>query len=867
MFCYKLLLETMKVNSIARLGSKYLLIALLLGIGLNQLQAQIISGTMKGDDGQLLIGGTVVVKGTPVGARTDLNGVYKIGASSKDTLVFTYFGFENLELAVGNQTEINVTLKTSVRSLDEVVVIGYGTQRKKEVTGAVVNVGADVISKTATADLAASLQGQVAGVNIQASSGRPGEGANVQIRGLGSINAGALGPLYVVDGIPFENAPNLAPEQIESVDILKDGASAAIYGTRGSNGVILITTKRGKEGQMQVDFSAYGGIQNITSGTPLMNTQQQVYQEIARQGALGRQTNLLILNPNALDNDSDFVGDVQNNNAGIQNYNLFVAGGVPNLTLSFNTNYFRQNGTLINSGFDRLSNRITGQFTKGRFKAFATVGFTNENRQQEPWALYEYGIAQNPMQRPLATIEDIGQNSVEFDEQVSNDILFSFLSRQLDNIDERKVNSSNLALNLEYEIIDGLKFKVNLGRNTYDYKRRFFQPQYLVYDREGNYRPSASRENALLDEDFTSTVRETWENILVYNKKFGKHRVGFTGVISYEQFDSKVFGVGVIYSDDASNDLQTLGSGADGIRPTSNNTRYTLAGKLARVQYNYDDRYLFSASIRRDGSSRFSESNRYGNFPGVSAGWNIHNESFFKVPAVTNFKLRGSWAEVGNQSIPAYAYVPVILTGVNYPFGVDEELNFGNIQRAYVDPNIRWETTVTSNIGIDIGLFENRLTFTADFYNNAKRDMLLQERLTPSSGVYQPRALGVYDVRITNAGNMVNRGMEFALGYQDLTQKGLQYKFNATFTRNVNEVTDLNGVERGYANGRPVVSRGANVDYTTFLAEGYEAGAFFLVQHDGVIKTEEELAEACREVRALRDDLLRALGKAPGASP
>ncbi|MEM9984373.1 MAG: TonB-dependent receptor, partial [Bacteroidota bacterium] len=815
----------------------------LLGIGLNQLQAQIISGTMKGDDGQLLIGGTVVVKGSPVGARSDLNGVYEIGASSKDTLVFTYFGFDNLEVAVGNQTQIDVVLTTNVKSLEEVVVIGYGTQRKKEVTGAVVQVGQDVISKTATADLAASLQGQVAGVNVQASSGRPGDGANVQIRGLGSINAGALGPLYVVDGIPFENAPNLAPEQIESVDILKDGASAAIYGTRGSNGVILITTKRGKEGQMQVDFSAYGGIQNITSGTPLMNTQQQVYQEIARQAALGGQTNLLILNPNALDNDSDFVGDVQNNNAGIQNYNLFVAGGVPNLTLSFNTNYFRQNGTLINSGFDRLSNRITGQFTKGRFKAFATVGFTNENRQQEPWALYEYGIAQAPMQRPLATIEDIGQNSVEFDEQISNDILFSFLSRQLDNIDERKVNSSNLALNLEYEIIDGLKFKVNLGRNTYDYKRRFFQPQYLVYDREGNYRPSASRENALLDEDFTSTVRETWENILAYNKQFGKHRIGFTGVISYEQFDSKVFGVGVIYSDDASNDLQTLGSGADGIRPTSNNTRYTLAGKLARVQYNYDDRYLFSASIRRDGSSRFSETNQYGNFPGVSAGWNIHNESFFKVPAVTNFKVRGSWAEVGNQSIPAYAYVPVILTGVNYPFGVNEELNFGNIQRAYVDPNIRWETTVTSNIGIDIGLFENRLTFTADFYNNAKRDMLLQERLTPSSGVYQPRAQGVYDVRITNAGNMVNRGMEFALGYQDLTQKGLRYKFNATFTRNVNEVTDLNGVERGYANGRPVVSRGPNVDYTTFLAEGYEAGAFFLVQHDGVIKTEEELAE------------------------
>lgn len=816
------------------------LLACLLLFGMGSLHAQTVGGIMRSSDNTLLVGASVVVKGTETGTRTQLDGTFKIGASPQDTLVFSYLGYETKEVPVGSNTQLNVRLLPIISTVDEVVVIGYGTQRKKEVTGAVVNVGEEVIARTATSDLGASLQGQVAGVNIQASSGRPGDPVNVQIRGLGSINANALGPLYVVDGIPYAGTPNIAPEQVASIDILKDGAAASIYGTRASNGVILITTKRGKAGQMQVDFSAYAGVQNITSGTPLMNTLQQMYAEEVRLEALGRDPLIFFFNPRALEYDSDFVGDVQRDNSPIQNYNLSVSGGVENLTFTINTNYFDQQGVLINSGFSRLSNRVTGEFKKGRFKAFATIGFTNENKQQEPWALYEYGISQMPWQPPLNGIESAGQNSVSI--PVRNPILYSFLSQQLENIDERRTNSSNMALNVQYEILKGLNFKVNLGRNTWDYRRKFFRPQYLVYGPDGSYNPTASRENALLDEDFIFTHREALENILTYNRQFGGHRINLTALASFEQFESESLGTGVIFSETSSNDLQTLGSGAEAIRPNSNNERRTLTGKMFRVQYNFRDRYLFSASIRRDGSSKFSEPNRYGNFFGGSAGWNIHEEAFFNVPGVSNFKLRASWAEVGNQNIASYAFTPVIETGINYPFGPNEELNFGSIQRTYVDNNIRWETTISSNLGIDLGFWKDRLTFTADFYINNKQDMLLQERLPASVGVYQPRAAGVYDVKVTNAGNMVNRGMEFALAYRGMLDNGLRYTISGTFTRNINEVTDLNGLERGYANGRPVLSRGENVDYTTFLAEGYEAGAFFLVQHDGVIKTQEELA-------------------------
>ena len=816
---------------------------LLLLLGMANAQST-IKGTVTGD-GETLIGVNIIIKGTATGTVTDFDGNYELTATPDDVLVFSYTGFADQEITVGSQTTIDVLMAEDVSTLDQVVVVGYGTQRKKEVTGAVVSIEDDAISKTATSDLATSLQGLVAGVNVQAGSGRPGDAANIQIRGLGSINAGALGPLFVVDGIPYESNPNIAPEQIKSVDILKDGAAASIYGTRASNGVILITTKKGQEGQMKVDFSAYGGVQNITSGTPLMNANQQMYAEEIKLEALQRDPLIFFFNQRALEFDSDFVGDVSNENAPIQNYNINVSGGLKNLTLNVNSNYFNQKGVLINSSFDRLTNRITGEYTKGKFKAFATVGFTEENRTTEPWALYEFSIAQMPWQPPISGLQRIGDNGVQI--PVRNEILYSYLSQQLENTNENKVNSSNIAVNLQYEIIKGLTYKVNLGRNSWDLRAKNFQPQYLVYRSDGSFNPTASREQAILNENFTFTRKDAIENVLNYRTSFGLHNLNLLGVVSYEQFDSKILSTGTLFSENASNDIQTLGAGAEAISPTSLNEERTLSGKLFRAQYNYDEKYLLSASIRRDGSSKFSERNRYGNFLGFSAGWNIHSEDFFTNSTIDALKVRASWAEVGNQDIPSYAFTPVIESGINYPFGVSEALNFGFIQRRYVDSNIKWETTISRNIGIDLSMFDYKLNFTADVYFNSKEDMLLQERLPPSTGTHQPRGIGIYDVKVTNAGNMTNKGIELSLNYQNYLSNGLKYKLTGTFTRNINEVTDLNGIDRGFANGRP--TNFGPADFTTFLAEGYEAGAFFLIQHDEIIKTQEQL-DAYKQIDA-----------------
>ncbi|SDX72206.1 TonB-linked outer membrane protein, SusC/RagA family [Lutibacter oricola] len=815
---------------------------LLLSIGVIQSQSLTLKGTVSGD-GNPLPGVSVIIKGSNSGTTTDFDGLFEIKANTSDVLVFSYMGFKTKEVTIGTTTNLNITLVSDVAALNEVVVVGYGTQRKKEVTGAVINVGEEVIAKTATSDLATALQGQVAGVNIQAASGRPGAAANVQIRGLGSVSSGSLGPLYVVDGIPFEGNPNIAPEQVKSIDILKDGAAASIYGTRASNGVILITTKKGSKGKMKIDFSAYTGIQNITSGTPLMNAEQQMYTEEVLLEALGRDPLIFFFNQDALDYNSDFVGDVQNNNALIQNYNLSLSGGVENLTLNFNTGYFKQDGVLINSGFNRFTNRITGEFKKGKFKAYATLGFTEENRDQEPWGLYEYAITQKPWQPPLADLASIGDNGVQI--PVRNAEQYGYLSKQLGNTDETTVKSSNIAVNLSYEILEGLNYKISLGRNSWDSERNFFQKQYLIYNRDGSYNAGASNEKASLNKDYFWSTKQSIENIVNYNKEFGKHKVGLLAVLSYEKYNSETLGTGVIYSKESGNSLEIISGGSEGITPNGIEEERTLSGKLFRAQYNYDDRYLLSASIRRDGSSKFSEENRYGNFKGFSAGWNIHEEQFFenlKWEKLNSVKLRASWAEVGNQDIPSYSFSPVIESGINYPYGPNESLNFGAIQRRYVDPNIKWETTISKNIGIDITMLDYRLNFTADLYQNDKEDMLLQERLPPSTGTYQPRATGVYDVKTINAGNMVNKGIELALSYKDETASGLKYNISSTFTKNKNKVTDLNGIERGYANARPIVTNGENTDYTTFLAEGYEAGAFFLVEHAGVIKNDEQLA-------------------------
>lgn len=829
-------------NNKTKLTRKYhwLLIFILMLVFVNaKAQEKLtITGSISDESKLPLLGVNVLVRGTNVGAVSDFDGNYEIKASKGETLVFSSIGFTSQSIVVNDQTTVNIVLSYDSEELDQVVVVGYGTQRKIEVTGAVNTVSSATLAKAPVSDLGEAIQGQVAGVNIQASSGRPGENANIQIRGVGSLSTNSLSPLFVVDGIPFESNPNIAPEQIESINILKDGASAAVYGVRAANGVILITTKKGVKGQLRVDYSTYMAVQNITSGVPLMNTNQQLFSDQTINDTDGTVNNTFFLNPNALDFDSDFVDDVQNDNALIQNHSVNISGGVGDLALNINGSYFDQEGVLINSGFNRLTTRINGQYTKERLKVFTSIAITDETREQEPGGLLAYGVAQKPFQPPIANVQPVN-GIVQLGEASGQPELLSFLTRLLNNEDQRKIRSSNLAFNVEYELLKGLTYKISLGRNTWDFRRKFLRPQYLLFNVAGNFVPGASREDAILQESFIFNQRTTIENSFRYNVDFGKHNIKLLALTSYEQFESKTVSTGVIGL--ASNDTDVLTQGQEAINPVGIDTGSKLNGLLGRVQYNFDDRYLLSATLRNDGSSNFPKDNRYEYFYGVSAGWNVSEEAFFKnanLDAVNNLKIRASFAQVGNQSIGFCRYCPVIESGVNFILG-DDQLVFGQVERRIVDPNIQWETKISRNIGLDLSMFKNRLSFTADYYTNDREELLLAQRLPPSTGTAAPRDAS-FNTRVTNAGNLTNEGIELALSYKNETNFGLKWNVSGTFTKNVNEVTNLNGTSRGFSGGVPLTTV-ANIDNTTFLAEGFEAGAFFLLQNNGVIKTEEQL--------------------------
>ena len=819
--------------------------SLLMVLVVQQGYAQVkVSGTVMDEQGTPIPGATILIEGTKTGSIADFDGNFEISANSNAVLVISSIGFTTKKVTVGVSKTIKVILAEDTQALDEVVVVGYGTQKKKEVTGAVAQVKSDIISIAPVSDISESIQGRVAGVNVQAASGRPGEAANIQIRGVGSL-LGSLEPLYVVDGVPYESNPNIAPDQVESMDILKDGAAASIYGVRASNGVILITTKSGKEGKFEVNLSTYTGIQNITSGTPLMNTQQQLFADFSVDNVLnsGNLPGYFITSPELLDYDTNFVEDVQNNNALFRNYELGIGGGTKDLNLGFSTSYNDQEGVLIKSGFDRLSSRLTANFSKGKFKAFATVAYTEENREQEPFAYYEYSIGQNPWQLPLGDLDISDDNVVTI--PVDNTIYFGFLAKQLLNIDDRKSTSTNIAFNLQYELAKGLSYKISLSNNKFDYNRKFFRPTFLIYGRDGELNATASTLEAQLQKDFTMSNRRVLENMLNYDIKFGNHKVNSTVVSSFEDFTSEQLTVGGIGF--PTNSTQEIGQAFSATTPTSFVNNYALSGLLGRIQYSYNERYLLSASIRRDGSSKFGPDNRYGTFGGVSLGWNIAEEGFFKNSflgkSINGLKLRASYAELGNQDVQPYAASTQIETGVNYLFGPNEAIASGLIQRRNANPDLKWETSISKNIGFDLAMFKNKLTLNADFYSNDKEDMLLPFQTPPSVGTTAPGAESVYNPIFINAGKMTNEGIELALEYKNEFKNGFKYGISSTFTKNTNTIVDLNGIERGYSNGRPTFSLGNSIDETTFFAVGHEAGAFFLLKNEGIIKNDADLVE------------------------
>ncbi|XMO85918.1 TonB-dependent receptor [Algibacter sp. AS12] len=826
--------------------SKVLLYTLIFALGcLTTVQAQqiTVSGIVTSSDDNMPIPGVaIVISGTAIGAVTDFDGLYNIQANLKDVLVFSYLGMTTKNVIVTG-AKMNVTMDSDLEDLEEVVVIGYGAVKKKELTGAVSQVKAEAIEQFVTSDVASALQGQVAGVNVTAASGEPGEASNIQIRGVTSLS-GTNTPLFVVNGIPQIGDPGLAPSEIETIDILKDAASTAVYGARGAAGVILITTKQGKSGQMSIDFNYTYGIQSLGSeATPLMNTPDQLFYEITRNNNTQISFPSLIERfPEWINNDNTFDDYVLNRNAEVKTYNLSVSGGTDKLTYNIVTSLFDQDGSIINSNFKRYNGRASTTYNTDNWKIDGSLAFTVENRRRSSTGLIVQAGRYSPFFPVIDPSNEISESS-EVGGVRTPSIALNSLLRRLDDANRDRINAS---LSITRKLSESFNFVTRVGANVTNETRSIFRPNFILYDIE-NEEPIIDETRSGVTELSSRETKFNWDAILNFKKQLGDHSIAATGSVTLEEDNSKSFDAsiqGVINNnitvlDIGNESLDDVNSGAGTNAPGAINDYTThRVGLLGRVQYNYKEKYLLSGLVRRDASSRFGKDFRWGTFPSISAAWNISDEPFWQSlkSKVNRFKLRLSHGTIGYDGFPDYAFASTIASEGDYIFDpADSGETIGTSIISYSNEDIKWETSVSNNIGIDIAFLKNKLSLTADYYVTNKRDMIFPVTLPGSAGAYYD------DILFLNIGDMQNKGLELAANYRGKIGKS-RLRMGATFTTNDNEITKMqDGVTQTPNPNVTLVNEGPNAT-VSFIAEGYEAGAFFLYETNGVIQTAQQLA-------------------------
>jgi len=804
--------------------SRYLALLVVLISSCAFAQVSEVTGVVTGsEDGIPLPGVSIIIQGTTVGAVTDFDGNYSISANEGDVLFLSYIGKRSVTVIVTGAKH-DVSMEDDVEELDAVVVVGYGTVKKIEVTGAVTRVDSDDIAPFITSDVASRLQGQIAGVSVSSSSGEPGEAANIQIRGITSL-AGSNTPLYVVNGIPQIGDPGLAPNEIETIDVLKDAASTAVYGSRGAAGVILITTKSGKDGVLKVDFDYNYGIQVLGQGSPLMNTEDQVFYELAT--GINAGINAPINNnPEWIINDTDFDTYVFNQQAEVKTYNLSVSGGTDQISYSAVGGLFDQDGSLVNSNFKRYNGRISTTYKKGNWKIDGSIATTNDDRQRASNGLIQSAIRFKPYYPPLDV--DGGVASSNGVGGVTTPV--TNLIRALGQIDNSNRDRTNINLGIKVSLSNDLDFITNAGSSITNDVRNIFRPDFLIYnvnDDTTESDPTKSGISAIS----TRTTKFSWDAGLSYNKQLGDHKIGFQAVVTLEEDNNETFSASIEGVGD--NNITVLDGGTINKNVSSGfNYRTKRVGTLGRLQYNYKSKYIISALVRYDGSSRFGKEYRWGAFPSIAAAWNVSMEPFWKPlkRTINKFKIRLSRGEVGNDNFDDYGFESVVAPFADYIFDVnDESVDFGSAVRAYANADVKWETSVSNNIGVDLSFFKNKFSLSVDYYNTQKEDMLFPVTLPGSAGAYDESEVTF------NIGNMRNSGLEVSANYKMSIGKS-EFRFGGTFTDNNNEITKVasdNIIYNSQSNiqGQPI----------TAIAKGYEAGAFFVFETNGVIKNQEQL--------------------------
>lgn len=817
-----------------------------------EIQLATIVGTVTDNTGAPMPGVTIVVQGTTTGTVTDIDGKYSIEASEGQVLVFSFIGFQTTSRVVGTSSVLDVRLFEDENNLQEVVVIGYGTIQKKDITGAVSAINADKIKDQQVPSLDLALAGQMAGVVVTQATGAPGGGASVRIRGAGSLSAGNE-PLYVVDGFPVTNdfdqrnnpLNTINPADIDNIQVLKDASATAIYGSRGSNGVILITTKSGKTGTSRIDFNVSSGVQQVEKYVDVLNAREfAIYANEARNNAWVnsgpnrlptdpnsvRGNNVMYLLPEVFQNP-DALGEGTNwqkeifRTARMNNYQLNFSGGNDKTKYFVSAGYLDQQGVIINSDLKRYSFRVNveSQMNK-RVKVGAnitpTYTFSNQSLAEGNWqggGIIQSAITAAPHLTPYdadgnytkVTGQGIGLSEVDNPVKIASEYFHQ----------QGTLRLLGTAF-AEYSLVDNLKFKTLVGGDIRNFREDIFSNS-LINPNSVNPTKPAVGTNA-------SSQTRNWlaEFTLSYAKSFGKHNVD--AVLGYTA-QNELQDINRITGTNFPNDnIKTIN--AAGLITSAFNTKeeWSLLSYLARVNYNFDDRYLLTATFRQDGSSRFGGDSRWGFFPSVSLGWRISEENFMSdVSWISELRLRASTGLTGNNFIANYGAIG-LTSPENYIFGLNGGVVNNGIRLSNI-PNTRlgWETNRQTDIGLELGILQNRFYLSADYYQKRTSDLLLNVPVPTLTG---------YTTALQNVGEILNKGLEFTVTSRNTVGA---FKWTTDFNISTNQIR----VEALGPDGSPIISRQAtSASAPTHITQiGSEPGSYFGYQVIGVYQNQQDI--------------------------
>lgn len=801
-----------------------------------------------------VVGVTVSVNGSDEATQTNSKGDFSIAVSSSArTLVFSSVGYETKEVDLNGRTSVNVQLQITNSKLNEVVVIGYGSQKRKDLTGAVSSVGAETIEKVPVTTIDQALQGRAAGVQVTNNDGAPGGNMTVLIRGVGSLASYGNGPLYVVDGYPVSSGiNNINPDDIESIQVLKDASATAIYGIRAANGVVLVTTKKGKKGKTQISINAYNAFQSRPKMYDVLNASQwaTLANEVADADSQHNFNELPIWRtPSAL-TDIDWQ-DALYRQGLTQNYTVAIRGGSDKVQASTSVGYYNQKGIVLGSYFKRFTLGLNLDYTPTSWLHSSTSARYAYENSNTPFGtnnltqLTELPPTMDSGNKFTSLIKDANGNYGFYNPKNTyvakyGNPVYNIENNQYRNISNYFLGSSSL----EATIFRGLKIKTNAGVNITTYDGAYFQPE---DDRlNDQYNLGGPTQNAFYSQHLNQTFEWLWENTISYDRTFGDHMINFVGGISAQKNTWTGMGGsgippnGVIRDLSQVRNLQLDVNNPPGSNSGNGQNIYTLASQFARLTYGFQDKYLITGTIRRDGSSKFDTGHQYGVFPSGAVAWKIKQESFLKnANWLSELKLRGSYGVVGNQAtIPLFQYQALYSTGgpatlnpgnLGYPF--DKIYQGGIAATQPANPDLKWETDYQTDIGLDVSFLNGDLSLTVDWFNRKSKDFLLTLAAPAQSG---------YNFLTRNVGSAVNKGVEIAINYNH-TVKEFNYGIGLTLTTVNNTLTSITSGTDFVTNFGGLTLPG--IGWTTFTEThiGQSIGEFYGYKSLGIFQSKEQV--------------------------